>query len=112
MGIISHIENTIFGMYQKPFSSDWDNRLNEAITHGEVVRAGEHTIEIKHNGILMSVWVSNRWYAFGHLHYINGKFVPEELQYRPRFKTMERLFALYKRERDEFLNSEYKNLFN
>lgn len=112
MGIISHIGNTVFRMYQKPFSSDWDNRLNEAITHGKVVRAGDHTIEIKHNEILMSIWVSNRWYAFGNLHYINGKFVPEELQFRPRFKTMERLFTLYKRERTKFLNSEYKNLFN
>lgn len=112
MGIVSHIGNTVFRMYQKPFSRDWDKRLNEVIEHGKVVRAGEHTIEIQHNGIVMSIWTSNRWYSFGNLHYINGKYVPEELQFRPRFKTMEKLWELYQRERSEFLDSEYKNLFN
>ncbi|WP_414454355.1 hypothetical protein [Enterobacter roggenkampii] len=110
--IISHIGNTIFGMYQRQFSNDWDVRLDEAITHGEVIKAGEHTIEIMHGNDLLSIWIENRWYAFGHLFYANGKFVERNIQFRPRFKTMKRLWSLYQRERAEFLEGEYKNLFN
>lgn len=109
--ILCHIANTIFGMYQRPFSRDWDSRLDDAITHGEVIRAGEHTLEIIHGDNLLSVWVSNRWYSFGHLWYANGKPVNGDIQFRLRFKTMRRLWDLYQRERCAFLDSEYKNLF-
>lgn len=112
MRIISHIGNTVFGMYQRPFPSDWDKRLSEAIEHGRVLNTTEHTIEIQHNENVMSIWVANRWYAFGHLYYINGRGVPSELEFRPRFKTMERLWDLYIMERHKLLDSEYKNLFN
>lgn len=110
--IISHIGNTIFGMYQRQYSSDWDLRLDEAITHGKVIKAGECTLEIVQDDDLLSVWIANRWYAFGHLYYANGKFVERNIQFRPRFKTMKRLWALYQKERAEFLNVEYKSLFN
>ncbi|RKQ38372.1 hypothetical protein [Enterobacter sp. R1(2018)] len=109
--ILKHIGNTIFCMYQKPFSHDWDRRLREAITNGEVVEAGRHTIEIKHGNDLMSIWISNRWYSFGNLFYINGNYVDEELQFRPRFRTMQALWDLYQRERRKHLAGEYEKLF-
>lgn len=110
--ILSHIGNTIFGMYQRQFSSEWDKRLDDAITHGKVIKTSEYTIEIMHGYDLLSIWVENRWYAFGHLYYANGKFVERNIQFRPRFRTMNKLWDLYKKERYAFLDSEYKNLFN
>lgn len=110
--VLSHIGNTIFGMYQRPFSDDWDKRLNEAMTHGAVIKAGKCSLEIIHGEDLLSIWVANRWYAFGHLYYSNGKYVETEIQFRPRFKTMQRLWALYQKERCAHLESEYTSLFN
>lgn len=106
-----HLLRTVFGFYQKPFSSEWDSRLNEIIDSGSIVEAGEHTVIYQMGSDVIEVWISNRWYSFAHVYLVNGKFVSKEFQNRPRLNTMIRLWDIYSVERNKFLSQEYDQLF-
>lgn len=41
------------------------------------------------------IWVGNRWYAYGHIYSIGGKFIKRNQEFRPRFRTMRRLHDLH-----------------
>ncbi|EKA4755327.1 hypothetical protein OLJ17_004796, partial [Salmonella enterica] len=40
---LCHIANTLTGMYQLPFSQEWDARLNELLDEGVLLFVGEYT---------------------------------------------------------------------
>lgn len=109
---IKHIANTVFGMYQEPFSEKWDLELNEIMDTGRVIQTSDCTITYMHKGNAITVWAANKWYSFGHLVRVNGKEVGKKFQSRPRFKTMLKLWSAYSTAHDNFQNAEFKKLFN
>lgn len=110
--LLCHCANTLFGMYQRPYSEAWDKHLNEIMDGYKYVEAGQYTITFEYENDIIEIWTSNRWYAFGHIYYVNGKGVEKEHEFRPRFMTMLRLWDLYSSERNKFLNENYDALFN
>ncbi|EKA4755326.1 hypothetical protein OLJ17_004795, partial [Salmonella enterica] len=40
---LCHIANTLTGMYQLPFSQEWDARLNKLLDEGVLLSVGEYT---------------------------------------------------------------------
>ncbi|CAI1628882.1 Uncharacterised protein [Serratia proteamaculans] len=92
---LSHTVNTLFFMYQEPFNHDWDTRLIQLLDEGKVISASRHCVTFSLHGMSYDVWVSNRWYSYGYLYEMDGKYVPKYLQYRPRFHTMRRLNQLH-----------------
>ena len=98
---IGHAFRTVFGVYQRPYSKEWDTVLNQLL---DAVEQGKCSAEIKNYCIcfkfeeeVCEVWVANRWYAYGillakqkaNVHWNND--IPHEYQYRPKFSTMIRL---------------------
>lgn len=98
---IGHALRTMFGIYQMPYSKEWDTVLNELL---DALEKGKVSAEIRNYRLRFSfekevyeVWVANRWYAYGNLyakqeanvHYSND--IPHEYHYRPKFSTMIRL---------------------
>ena len=100
--LLCHFANTLFGMYQRPYSEEWDKHLNEIMDGHKSVEAGRHTITFEYQNNIIEIWTSNRWYAFGHIHYVNGKNVEPESEFRPRFMPMLKLWELYSSGRDIF----------
>lgn len=92
---LRHIGNTLFSMYQEPFNADWDAQLIKLMDEGKVISASRHCVTFSLHGQGYDVWVSNRWYSYGHLYEVNGQCVPKRLQYRPRFRTMRSLNQLH-----------------
>lgn len=82
-------------MYQEPFNADWDAQLIKLMDEGKVISANRYRVTFSLHGQSYSVWVSNRWYSYGHLDEVNDQCVPKCLQYRPRFRTMRRLNQLH-----------------
>lgn len=109
---IKHIANTIFGMYQVPYSEEWDRELNDIMDSGRVIETSDCTITYLYKGNAMSIWTANRWYAFGHLERVNDSCVGKKFQKRPKFKTMLKLWNAYSTAHDNFQNAEFKKLFN
>lgn len=98
---IGHAFRTVFGIYQMPYSKEWDTILNELL---DALEKGKASVEMHHYCLRFSfekeaydVWVANRWYAYGNLRAkqkANGHWnndIPCEYQYRPKFSTMIRL---------------------
>ena len=98
---IGHALRTVFQLYQKPYSKEWDTVLNELL---DSLENGKCSAEIKNYCIgfkfekeVYEVWVANRWYAYGHLYAKQkanvgwGGNILHEYRYRPRFSTMIRL---------------------
>lgn len=108
---LAHLGNLLFGMYQNQFSERWDSRLNELLDKGEVVGASQHTLHINHQGNSIEVWCENRWYGFGNEYRVNGRCVVDERRYRPRLKTMLKLWNVYQTTRNARLDENYLNLF-
>lgn len=94
----AHVLNTLFGMYQQKFSDDWDKDLNFLLDEGTFVEGGPHTIKIAHNGKVYGIWVSNRWYSYGHIYTVSDEgdvfkqeSISRQAQRRARIRTMIRL---------------------
>ena len=68
-------------LFQQKYSKAWDKKLNDLLDNHEIEREGRYCVEI--GGFIL--WVSNRYYAYGHPY---GMGVPEV---RPSIKTMIRL---------------------
>lgn len=108
---LKHCANLLFGMYQRPFSEEWDSMLNELLDSGTVVDCSSCVITFKYREEMITVWCENKWYSFGHIARVNDKWVDEERQYRPRIKTMVKLWSMYRTERDRRLDSDFAKLF-
>ncbi|HAK8205126.1 TPA: hypothetical protein H2W01_004801 [Salmonella enterica] len=95
---IAHVSNTLFGLYQRPFSADWDKKLDRILKDGRIIHADFYSITFELDDIFYEVWIANRWYCFGFLcsTYTNRlrTEIPRKLQYRPRMKTMIRLWEI------------------
>ena len=98
---IGHAFRTVFGVYQRPYSKEWDTVLNELLDSLENGKASaeirNHCLRFSFEKEVYEVWVANRWYAYGNL-YAKQKVnvdwsndIPREYQYRPKFSTMIRL---------------------
>ena len=98
---IGHVFRTVFELYHRPYSKEWDTVLNELL---DALEKGKASAEIKNYCIcfkfekeVYEVWVANRWYAYGNLyakhkdnvHWSNA--IPREYKCRPKFSTMIRL---------------------
>ncbi|MFV4845181.1 hypothetical protein ACNJKD_01755 [Edwardsiella tarda] len=92
---IGHAFRTVTCFYQLPFSAEWDRRLNEIIEGGDIVGCDSHTIDFCYCGNVISVWIENRWYAFGEEYRVNGGIVPYSMRFRPTFKAMKKLWNAY-----------------
>ncbi len=53
------------------------------------------TIRFNYEGEEYLIWVDNRWYSYGHIYSIGGKFIKNSQEFRPRFRTMRRLHNLH-----------------
>ncbi|ECI0119917.1 hypothetical protein XS87_04465 [Salmonella enterica subsp. enterica] len=91
---LCHIANTLTGMYQLPFSQEWDARLNKLLDEGVLLSVGEYTATFSADENTVEVWIANRWYSFGELYRLDGEYVSPSCQHRPRFRTMRRLYAV------------------
>ncbi|ENP0422108.1 hypothetical protein ACOGYR_001720 [Edwardsiella piscicida] len=107
---IGHTLMTVTGFYQEPFSESWDLKLNDMIESGEVVECRECAVDFLYRGSVISVWVGNKWYSFGYEYLINWGAVPHEMRFRPRFKTMKKLFRIHSKHRRDELIEYYQSL--
>ena len=102
---LNHGLRLLFGMHQRPYSSEWDGLLNNIITSGKVVDHDDYTITYSHSGVTYEVWIANKFYAYGHLCRLDGDYLPEKFERRPALKTMLKLNAIKKQlENGEFQN--------
>ena len=99
---IGHAFRTVFGVYQRQYSKEWDtvlNQLLDAVEQGKCsAEVRTHCLQFKFEKEAYDVWVANRWYAYGNLYAeqkaANGHWsndIPREYQCRPKFSTMIRL---------------------
>ncbi|UCQ42998.1 hypothetical protein [Edwardsiella piscicida] len=107
---IGHALRTVTGFYQEPFSEEWDLRLNDMIENGDVVECRENAVDFLYRGSVISLWVGDKWYSFGYEYLINGGDVPEDMRFRPRFKTMKKLWGLHSNYRRKDLIEYYTAL--
>lgn len=68
-------------LFQKQYSKGWDEKLNELLDEYEIEPDGGHAVKIGD----VVVWISNRWYSYGHAY---RSRIPER---RPSIRTMIRL---------------------
>ena len=111
---LGHAFRTLFGFYQRSYSESWDYVLSEFLTNGTVELDSAHTCVITLNDATIRVWVSNKFYSYGH-QYNNGK----SKEFRPRFETMllleERIDELKRKAKKEEANkyeNEMRSLYN
>lgn len=72
--------------------------LNDMISKWSSLEITDLTTKfIDYKGKTYEVWVGNRWYAYGYLYTINGRHIKWCDAFRPRFRTMRRLYNLYMR---------------
>lgn len=88
---LCHIGNTIFGLYQPPFSKEWDKTLNQLLDEGECLFVEEYTAAFWLDGDVYRVWLKNQWYGYAKLQQFNENPLPTAAHVRPRFRTMRRL---------------------
>lgn len=69
--------------------------LNDILDKGLIMEVDELTIKINYEGEEYLIWVGNRWYAYGHIYSIGGKYIKRNQEFRPRFRTMRRLHNLH-----------------
>lgn len=94
-GYLGHVDRTIFGFYQRPFCSQWDEVLKELIEKGEVISLGSYTMSFLLRDKKYEVWVENRWYCYGSLYTLDGRNIGNSSERRPRFSTMKKLDRLH-----------------
>ena len=108
---LAHIGNSIFGMYQQPYSAEWDSLLNSILDEGRIKEVRSYTITFDYQGNDIEVWCANKWYSFGHVHCVNGQIVGRGREFRPGIKTMVRLWEIYSALYEKQLDSDYLSLF-
>lgn len=69
--------------------------LNDIIDKGLIVEVSELTITFNYEDKEYEIWVGNRWYSYGHIYSIGGKYIKRSQEFRPRFRTMRRLRDLH-----------------
>lgn len=92
---LCHAVNTLSGRYQRPFLKEWDEMLNDIIDKGLIMEVDDFTIKFNYDGKEYQIWVGNRWYSYGYIYSIGGKYTKRNRQFRPRFRTMRRLHDLH-----------------
>lgn len=108
---LAHIGNSIFGMYQQPYSAEWDSLLNSILDEGRIKEVRSCAMTFEYQGNDIEVWCMNKWYSFGHVYSVNGQSVGRGREFRPSIKTMVRLWAVYSELYEKQLDSDYFNLF-
>ena len=90
--MLKHLFRTLFGGYQYPFSKQWDICLNNLLDTGTVVELRDHILDLKNDkGDVYSIWVSNKFYSYGHLYRKNGESVSYHAMRRPSYKVQIKL---------------------
>lgn len=110
---VGHILRTLTRFYQRPFNKEWDILLNKILDNDSELKVGKHTAEYEFEGIVYSIWISNRWYAYAHLNAFNGDTVGSCLEFRPKFKTMLRLYDVTKQKQTDAINhaTDYRRIY-
>ena len=111
MNYIYHTLNTIFGMYQEPYSDEWDEKLNLLLREGTIERFDNYTIDFHFKGSIYTVWAGNAYYSFGHLYARNGNLLLSRLQFRPKFRTMLKLKKLKEQLLQKRSDSQFDKLY-
>lgn len=98
---LCHFGNTIFFMYQRKYSKDWDIELNRVLDNlqdAEVVynelSKDYLTLTLNKNKENYTVWIGNKYYSFAYLWAKPDKWTSDQEQFRPKFSTMLRLESL------------------
>ena len=81
----------IFGLMQEKFSAEWDDKLNDLLDHGEIVKINNHTVSISHKGKMYQVWIANKPYSYATPYKVDCDSVKKNAQVRPKIKKMIRL---------------------
>lgn len=102
---LGHFLRTLTRFYQKPFNKEWDTLLNKILDNGMELKVGKHTVEYNFEGCVYSIWISNRWYAYANLNAFNGNTLESCLEFRPKFKTMQRLYEVTKQKQTDAINN-------
>lgn len=99
---IGHACRTVLRMYQYPYSHEWDVQLNKLLDEGVVAHTDEYTLTLYYKCFHYVIWTANRWCSFGHIYEVSegdaleaDTTVPQADWRRPRFRTMQRLWAVY-----------------
>lgn len=111
--LLGHVFRTAFCIYQKKFNKQWDCLLNRILDDGKLVKVELHTVDFLYQGGVYCVWISNRWYAYGNLYALNDKYVGSELEFRPAFKTMVRLYEVTRHQHAAVVNrdDDYRRIY-
>ena len=91
--MFEHIINTVMRLYQMDYNKQWDLKLNELLDN---IKSLEDVTLENHTVLIGSyeIWISNKYYSYGYARSIGDRFVPEYLEFRPKFSTMKRLDKL------------------
>ncbi|QGH60765.1 hypothetical protein [Serratia proteamaculans] len=110
---LGHVFRTVFGFYQKKFNQQWDSLLNEILENGDIQEVEKCTVDFSYKGDVYCIWISNRWYAYGNLYALNNKDVGSELEFRPAFKTMVRLYEITRHKHAAVINrdDDYRRIY-
>lgn len=94
MGYVKHFFRLLFNDYIEPYSKEWDTQLNQMLTKGTIQSVCPHTVTIIYKGVVYRVWINNKYFSYGYLWAVNGRFLRVEEFRRPKFRTMLRLEKL------------------
>lgn len=101
------------------YSESWDVALNTILdiySDTAKIDSTDYTIDFfSKGGNMVEVWVGNEFYSFGYLRRVCGVFTEEDAQFRPKKKTMLRLYRLKRKlleERKEELKKDVDNFHN
>lgn len=91
--------STWFGLLSDSgrYSKEWDKKLNQILDTGDF-EFDEYLLHYKN----IEVWVSNRFYCYGYITVVGGKWMMEK--HRPKVSTMVRLAML----QDEWIKENVK----
>ncbi len=89
-----HIIRTVTGFYYRPFGKAWDECLQQILSEGVITSVDRYTVTFWHHGNTYEIWISDRWHAYGFLHYLNERYITSVSTHRPRFRTMYRLHQM------------------
>lgn len=87
---IGHAFRSVMGFYLHPFNQAWDEHLQHILDEGELITVDKYIAVFSHDDDLFTVWIANRWFAYGGLDYTYNACHPLS-EFRPRFRTMYRL---------------------
>ena len=112
--MLGHIFRTIFGFYQNEYNEIWDKQLNDLISDAENGALSESEVVFDDYTINLgshSVWIENKWYAYGSLRSVNGDQIPDNIEFRPKWKTMKRLDKLVKQVKVLKMDKEFNKYY-